>query len=94
MLPAQLGELLRPAPEQERTPAEDYIDILRSYLSGAQKRRLRRLVEQRCLHHGLLSMIEYADLLQSFLTPCQRAGVVERLEAIFSTDDPADLRFP
>ena len=83
MPPALPHAVNEPAPCPVRTPAQHYIEIMRSYLTTEQKAHLRRLVEDRCTKQGLLSMREYADVLQSFLTPLQRAGVLERLEATF-----------
>lgn len=85
MLPAPNCEVYIQAPVQERTPLEEYIAILRSYLSKKQKGELRRTIEVRCAHEGMISPIEYAEALQAHLTPWQKAGVVERLESLFSS---------
>lgn len=71
-------------PVAQKSPVEEYIAILRSYLTSAQKHEVRRRVERDCLQCGLISTLAYADILQSFLTPWQKAGAVERLETVFS----------
>lgn len=65
------------------SPVREYISILRSYLTDAQKETVRVQVEALCLRSGMISPMEYADILQTYLTPYQKAGVVERLESSF-----------
>lgn len=51
---------------------------------------MKARVEARCLRRGIISPLAYCDILQGYLTPCQKAGVVERLEMTFSIPDQHD----
>jgi hypothetical protein len=93
-LPVPAREMANRRRVREIDPVSEYIAILRSYLPRPIKERVRRRVERLCCKRGaMISPIEYTDILQSYLTPLQRAGVVERLEMAFSgrLTDPRDV---
>ena len=80
LLPSQTTcEYTEPLPVVP-TPVEEYISIMRSYLTEEQKSAVRLCVEKICLLEGIIPPMRYCDILQSQLTPCQRAAVIERLE--------------
>lgn len=82
--------LPNPAPEAESlvrfesTPEEEYVAILRSYLSEEQKLRVRLLVEKLCCMEGIIPTMRYCDILQSQLTAFQKSSALERLEMVYA----------
>jgi hypothetical protein len=81
-----VAEVLTPptSPSARTTPIEEYIAVLRSYLTEAQKAEVWSEVEGICQRAGApISTMHYAEVLQSRLTPWQKAGVYERLETIY-----------
>lgn len=74
-------------PLELTSPGYEYIQILRSYLTEAQRREVQGKVETHFQVHGHGAdddeTLAYAELLQGYLTADQKADAVERLELVY-----------
>lgn len=80
LLPA--GAICEPTKTPIHGPAHEYIRLLRSYLSDAQKHFVRDQVEAQKLRGMPVTDTDYADLMQTLITPQQSEETVTFFAAL------------
>jgi hypothetical protein len=65
---SQAGAICEPARSPIHGPAHEYLRLLRSYLTDDQKHFVRDQIEARALRGLPITDMDYADLMQVFLS--------------------------